>query len=541
MNVNEAATLLRNLLDRVEEVDRGYQLVGLLTEGELNAIRVALAGLGEAVKLEGEELSLAAAEPTVETLGVDRSAIDVDLPKDVRICLDFGTAMSKATLVEDSGDEERVEVLQLGEIAGQQSSDYLLLSSVYISDDGVLMFGELAVERSYQEGLDGNRQRLDNIKRRMSEDGWEERVPLEYNPTKVDVTYGDMVLGYLTYFTWTASECAKKLGYGVLQRRFALPAFRGAKRREVEARLKGTIGKAQVLADTFGSDLSEGVPLARFMAGVQELASDNGDFPLVGEGLMEPAGVAGSMLSWRERQQSLVLIVDIGAGTSDLGLYRLFADPPGDGQFLEVEGSTRTLTQAGNYLDRILMEYLLKKGGVAGDDHRTRNRLNLRIRDYKETLFEERSVTVSVGALETGVEYDEFVGLSQVQQFTASIRSAMAHILESVDESWLDWVQAPGRALAVLMTGGCASLPVLRDLVGDEMDVGDRRVRTAMALSRPMWLDELALPAEVEYSRVAVALGGARRRMMDERVAKLTAGRPSPLSSLPSTAYRRQT
>lgn len=320
----------------------------------------------------------------------------------------------------------------------------------------------------------------------------------------------------------------KRLGYGVLQRRFALPAFSGAKRREVETRLKNAIGKAQVLADTFGSDLSKGIPLARFMAGVQELASDDGDFPFVGEGLTEPAGVAGSMLSWREKQQSLVLIVDIGAGTSDLGLYRLFADPPGKGEFLEVEGSTRTLTQAGNYLDRILMEYVLKKGGVAGDDHRTRNRLNLQIRDYKETLFEEGSVTVPVGESEASVEYEDFVGLAQVQQFTASIRDTIADILESVDESWLDWVQAPGRTLAVLMTGGCASLPMLRDLVGDKVDVEGRQVRTAMALPRPMWLDELALPAEVEYSRIAVALGGARRRMMDERVAKLTAGRSSP-------------
>ena len=283
-----------------------------------------------------------------------------------------------------------------------------------------------------------------------------------------------------------------------------------------------------MLADTFGSDLSKGIPLARFMAGVQELASDDGDFPFVGEGLTEPAGVAGSMLSWREKQQSLVLIVDIGAGTSDLGLYRLFADPPGKGEFLEVEGSTRTLTQAGNYLDRILMEYVLKKGGVAGDDHRTRNRLNLQIRDYKETLFEEGSVTVPVGESEASVEYEDFVGLAQVQQFTASIRDTIADILESVDESWLDWVQAPGRTLAVLMTGGCASLPMLRDLVGDKVDVEGRQVRTAMALPRPMWLDELALPAEVEYSRIAVALGGARRRMMDERVAKLTAGRSSP-------------
>lgn len=231
------------------------------------------------------------------------------------------------------------------------------------------------------------------------------------------------------------------------------------------------------------------------------------------------------MLSWRTTQQSLVLIVDIGAGTSDLGLYRLFADPPQRGQFLEVEGSTRTLTQAGNYLDRVLMEYLLKKAGVdASDAKGVRNRLNLRIRDYKETLFAEGFVSVILGELETSVDYREFVGLPQVEQFLMSITREMVDILESVDESWLEWVQAhPARVLAVLFTGGCAGLPMLQGFVANELVVNGREVKVAPALSTPRWLDDLSLPPDLEFSRVAVALGGARRRMMDERVAKLTA------------------
>lgn len=192
------------------------------------------------------------------------------------------------------------------------------------------------------------------------------------------------------------------------------------------------------------------------------------------------------------------------------------------------------LTQAGNYLDRVLLEYLLKKGGVEGDGAHigaVRNRLSLRIRDYKETLFAERFVSVFFDEMEPSVEveYDEFIRLPQVKQFVASIREAMDDLLKLADESWLEWVRDdPRRTLVVLLTGGCASLPMLQDLVGREITVNGRGVRTAPALPEPMWLDDLSLPGDVDYRRVAVALGGARRHLMDERVAKLTADRAGP-------------
>lgn len=306
MNLNEAKVLIKNLLGRIEDTDGGYRLVGRLTNAELQAIEFGLKALEGQIERDvevGEPPAAVARFPELGTTDLDRTAVDADLRADIRMCLDFGTAMSKATLVEDEyeGGQERTEVLQLGVAAGQQSHDYLLLSSVYISNDGVLMFGESAVERSHQEGMGGGRRRLDNIKRRISEDGWDEKVSPEYNPTNTPVTYGDMVLAYLTYFTWTANACLRELGYGMLKRRFALPAFVGAKRREVEAMLREGIGKAQLLADTFGEDLSRGIELRRFIAGARELAEDRHDYSFVGESLTEPAGAAGSMLSWRNK------------------------------------------------------------------------------------------------------------------------------------------------------------------------------------------------------------------------------------------------
>ena len=535
MDISEARILLRNLLQRVEPDDNGFRLAGRLTKEEIKALEIALSALGVEEDIPrqkagaiADDHEIASAPPEIQ---LNRRSLDAPVPEDVRICLDFGTAMSKATLVDDSGDDERIEVLTLGAEADQNSSDYLLMSSVYISNDGILIFGESAVDLSYQESLDGSRQRLDNIKRRLSEGGWKDEVGKAYNPTTTTVTYGDMVLAYLTYLTWITNQCLRGLGYGngVLSRRFALPALSGAEERETAARLQGAIGKSQLLADTFGADLVKGVSLARFMSAVRSLDGTNFNYAFVDRHLSEPAGVAASMLSWTAKQNNLVLVVDIGAGTSDLGLYRLYVGSHGqNGQFLEVKGSTRMLTKAGNYLDRLLIEYLLKKGGI--DLHgpsamALRGRLNLRIRDYKETLFAEGSVSVLEGNLEVSIELEEFAGLEQVTQFKVSLKDAMTDILESVDDSWLGWVRKnPRRTLVVMLTGGGASLPMIQDLVGNTLFIGGRDLPVSRALPRPMWLDELSLPAEIDYSRVAVSLGGARRRTMDEMEVRVTAG-----------------
>jgi len=77
---------------------------------------------------------------------------------DVLICLDFGTAMSKAfaTVSPDIHLD-----LELGKSAG--GSGYTLPSSVFIGDDGKAYFGFEAIDQS-QDLVDSGRERLDSIK-----------------------------------------------------------------------------------------------------------------------------------------------------------------------------------------------------------------------------------------------------------------------------------------------------------------------------------------------------------------------------------------
>lgn len=436
MKLYDTNVLLRNLVRRIEiQDDGGGMLAGKLTADEVAALRVASDLVDES--LGSDESSVVRgsvgtqSKPTIvdagdsgqtesETEGerkpltqdskirLDFRALNVGVVRDdVRICLDFGTAMSKATLVmDDDRETEDIRVLPLG-IPGNQEevSETMLISSVYIDNGGIVRFGKAAIDYSMPEGADGSRGRLDNIKRRLSEEGWDEQVDGRFNPTELRVSYGDMVLAYLAFLTWTINSCVVDMGYpSNLSRRFAVPCFSGEKGREVYHKLRELVGEAQILADTFGQELRDGIDLGKLISAIEQLRRSSREYPFVLNDVVEPLGVANSMISWTRPVNSLVLVIDIGAGTSDLGLYRLKVDPESKESIgIEVEGSSRVLTEAGNYLDRLLIALIVKKSGITSEDSRwinVQSALELRIREFQRISFSGRFGFCSVGRLD---------------------------------------------------------------------------------------------------------------------------------------------
>ena len=564
MNLHVARVLLKNLLSRVEIQDDGSgTLAGRLTVDELAALRLAAEMVDgtPAAAVTAMTEGLVSAEPQTSSVllgevGPDSSdwaseeaqaagspQVELDFGalgpqerlEDARICLDFGTAMSKSTLVIDgSGTEpEQIRVLPLG-IPGNQEeiSETMLISSVYIDNDGTLRFGKSAVDHSMPEGADGSRGRLDNIKRRLSEEGWDERVDERFNPTDLSVSYGDMVLAYLSFLTWTINRCLDDFGYPHnMPRRFAVPCFAGEKRREVLNRLRDLVGEAQILADTFGSALQDGVPLREFVCATRTLRKVTREYPYVQDDVVEPLGVANSLISWTTPIDSLALVLDIGAGTSDLSLYRLNVDPEGNQSVgMEVEGSARVLTEAGNYLDRLLIALIVKKSGINSDDKswvNVHSALELRIREFKESLFQEEFVFVTLEDwIEVEIALEEFVELEAVRKFGENLRNTMVDILESVDGSWVNWIRAnPRRFLTVVLTGGGAELPMVKELAEGSISVNGANIPIRRAMRFPMWLRDVDENLEADYPRVAVSLGGGRRRLIErEGTARITGG-----------------
>lgn len=541
MKIDIARVLINNLIDRVVVDEGGRKSIsGVLTDSELEALKLACSIFTENkpasdhdsnifVKTEGSKIFDSDVEVKLNFDSLDFP----EPPKDVRVCLDFGTAMSKATLVRDNieNDEEEIIILKLG-IPGDQEevSEVMLISSVFIDNAGNLWFGKAAVDHSMIEKQNSVRQRLDNIKRWLSEEVQDEPVDRRFNPTDEVITYEDIVLAYLMFMTWNMNSCLIKLDYpSNLPRRFAMPCLTGEKKREVQYRLKQFVGEAQILADTFGNAITEGLSVSRFMTAVRDLRGSIRNYPYVAEAITEPLGVAGSIMSWKNEVNSLLMVVDIGAGTSDLSLYRLGYNSEVDKHIAyEVKDTSRVLTQAGNYLDRILIEQIIKKSGITSDDKmwvNVRSALELEIRVHKETLFNEESVLISLmngDAVE--IDLKEFLELEAVQQFGEELRSIMRNILGSIDHSWIKWIGAhPARKLVVALTGGGSELPMVQSLANEPIHINGVEIPVERSQKFPEWLRELDENLASDYPRVAVSLGGARKRLInDEGSATIT-------------------
>ena len=563
MELIEARILLKNLLNRVETLEDGRrQLSGTLTAAELTALHLALSILDGGLPVPPTQTAstplLECPQPVVEIrqrandevqesrervapFELDLSVLDLSPPPpNVRLCLDFGTAMSKATLIEDNllgehdeDDFERIEVLDLGIPGAQENvSLTMLVSSVYIDNNGLLWFGQAAVDRSVVEGQDRPRRRLDNIKRSLSEGTLEIEVTEAFNPTSIRVTYRDIVLAYMMFLTWAVRYCVEQHGFPRnLPRRFAMPCLPIAEGKDRAHELARLLGEAQVLADTFYQTLRYGIPLNDFVAAVASLRCEKRIYDFVAESVTEPLGIAGSMLSWRNDVDSLVMVVDVGAGTSDFSLFRIKVKPDGlINTSKEATNSARMITEAGNHLDNILIEIMLKKADVTlqyEDSIRIRYELELKIRDHKETLFNEGFVNILLrNEIEVEITLEEFLELKQVKKFGEALRNTMQDILDEVDPSWVTWVQVdPTRFLTVATTGGGGTLPMVKKLAEGSINVRDATISLAHARRFPAWLSDVDANLEADYPQIAVSLGGARRNLIhNEGQATITAG-----------------
>lgn len=536
MDKSIARIILSNLLERIEaDRDGKLRLEGVITDKEFSALNFLVQE-----ELEDTVTQPDSSEPfvdeakTVKAEILNLSTLDLsESNKSTRVCLDFGTAMSKATLVstENDRDLEEIHVLKLGLPGDQEQIDEMMLvSSLFIDEEGLIWFGQKAVER---EAISSNDKikRLDNIKRWLSEGNLGSTVDKIYNPTSYDLDYEHILLAYLTFFTWTVNESLKEISSDIsvpknVIRRFAMPCFPRANSLSVSKKLKRLLGESQVLADTYGDSIHEGISLESFLETTKRLRSENHDYSFIEGSITEPLGVAGSQFSWRHSYDSIMLVVDVGAGTSDFSLYRIKVELDEDDEIieertiaLEIDGSARGITEAGNHIDKILTGYILGKAGISTENPMFINiayDLDRNIRDYKETLFNTGAVLIVLyDGSSLDITLDEFLQQPAVQNFEQALYDTMVEILESVDDEFINWIRVnPSRRLVIALTGGGAALPMAQQLVSKPVLVNGSTVEVAQAKPFPQWLQDDYPDIEDHYARIAVSLGGARKNII---------------------------
>lgn len=533
-----AAALLASLLERI---DREHA-IGAVSSLERKALQLSLDALGRAPgdnvtvlrpaappapeKDQGAELTPNVPPTTKAQSSLVLESLKQEQPCNpgVMLCLDFGTAMSKAFAF--AVPNTRFE-LELGTAAGGKG--YALPSSVFVSDDGKAYFGQEAIDLS-QELVNSRRKRLDSIK------GWlslrsgggnldSESCVLDqaFNPTPFRLTEGELLRLYLAYLTDIACAALAEHRHGsapigrYVKRRFARPCWPNPEQATwADEQLRAMLAHAQILADTFSGRWRGGIPVSEFRSALDQLRNltASPDY-LIDAGLPEPVAVAAGAFDNMENQRDAFMVVDVGAGTTDFGLFivtHMREEEPV--KVFQVEPSIQGLMQAGDKVDTMLRTFIARKESVDETDASGRLNmadLNRRIRGMKEALFLSGRLDYRLADGTQGqVTLNEFLDSDVVKRFGALVEEGFRKSLEAVDESWLRFLSTDGRRLRVVLTGGSSRLPMMQTLTHGPITIrGEFVIGREQVDARPFWLQAESEALNEVYPQLAVAIGGA--------------------------------
>ena len=537
---SEALLLLKNLLARLD-ADAGTerpQFLGVVSEAERNALRLLVEG-----SIEPSPAGAGVAEPSPsfpdpvpsDQLNTNVLQYRASPEPDWMLCLDFGTAKSKAFAATD-GEPPKLEPLPIGKADEDlDESVHEVSSSIWIDDEGLLFLGSEAVKRGSRSNdrSAASRRRFDSLKQQLSllrgDDGPEQlERPLErdVDPTAT-LTRLDAVTIYLAYLTDLATTALKsRIGTRYVRRRFTLPWWSREHRRWAGELVTKCLKRAQVLADTFHGAWRAGIPVDRVKRLVRAVAAHDAqlDWMLEREsrdGVLEALAAASARL-WKDRfARELMLVVDVGAGTTDLSIFWVVQRDEEFHRAWPVEPCGTAIRQAGNNLDSLLVEAILRKANL-GEDRDLKKLVSDglwrgSVRSLKERLFETGEITETLVSHHTvTLNREEFLDLPGIKAFEALIASEIQKLLDQVHDTWE--LTSKARGVTLVLSGGGCRLPMIRSLADRSWTLGKGTVEFRLAPDVPDGVrDEFSAEVIREYPKLAVAMGGALKMRLDEK------------------------
>ena len=416
--------------------------------------------------------------------------------KDV-LCLDFGTSSIRAVYRPKQG---QAVVLDIGAATRSRSIDGASIrSEIFIDVDGkTIRFGERAYEEAL--GLRGFLFRDTSPKLWLKEI---QRLGDRLVPSCV-LTRREAIAGLIAYALFASQETG----------RWSIPSdFK-----DIDFRIAHPVWPNDI-SDDADFALREIGSLAMHMArkgdwgevGVDVLKSwttKYGDsFPVLEATVdtVEPVAAAVELLSEAENIRKICLVVDVGAGTTDVGIFQFLAPDVKSRKSNKLipTGPTNSIFCAGNAIDQTLLGLVQRKDPTAFKKNQAD--IKSRIRMLKERLFNERSlqiygVNIELHELESDKEMMDFV--ANVRE---TIRSSLAHSKNVID-SWLASRDNIEKKITIVMAGGGAELGFLRRALSSDLLVNSSKYEfNVVTVKRARAINLYG----AGYARMAVALGGA--------------------------------
>jgi molecular chaperone HscA len=451
-----------------------------------------------------------------------------DFLPDIKLGLDFGTAYSKACMVQVENGEENILDLPLGIYAGEDAMEMPVHSSLFIDVDGRLYFGPIAVEKSLDaRGKGVEISRIDSIKSFLID---ENRVTIDdsplskaFNPTDTAISKAALLTFYLGYMIYLAKEAARDrhdIDISKVKRRISLPCYEPNHREKVIKELSKLFMLGEVLGGSFRDEWEQGFRIEDVMYLYNWMREHiKKKSPYIECFLEEPLAVASSRIGLNGKALGNVcIIVDVGAGTTDFTMFEIFANAKTKlTNAKQIKGSEYGIPVAGDKLDSLLLAHILEDANITRSNENYRETLvslRLDIRDYKERLFRTNKLTYSLPNSVTGqISLSNFMQDQSIRDFTKELQNAFIHVLSSIHKSWIKTKikqKNMNGKLPVILTGGGANLPMIRNLAKGIINIDGYPVDLFLSPSIPSWIEDEYEGEIIDlYPQLAVSLGSA--------------------------------
>lgn len=438
-----------------------------------------------------------------------------------RICIDFGTALSKASVCLDPTLplEVGVKPLPIGAIA--RAEHPLLTPSVLYVDNGRLYFGPSALEHA-RRGVDSARDPLLSFKTVLGATNVDEALAQLLRPS-MDPTgtfkQRDALVLYLAYLDRLIREAidlAPNIPGAIVnaRRRYTSPVWRPGS--GADKTFERIFNEAAAVAERLGDLLisSEGVSIAQSRDALDRAAANPGHGRLE-TGIFEPHAAAATALAFTNEPTRFVLVFDMGAGTVDMAAFEFDerSDPPA---LSEIKEARQCSALAGDEIDRILVElYVRKRGGEKSreDELKLLRTAILSARELKRELFATGRCSLKTGWMATTIRANELMEDQNFRTYLTALRQTIAASLARVSERA---EAANAEVVDVVLAGGGSQLPFMIDLVRSAGALRPSRVGLRVGPLSPVNPLYTGIDPALRdvFPQIAMSVGGALVEMM---------------------------
>lgn len=408
------------------------------------------------------------------------------------LCIDFGTSSIRAVRRLPSG---KLKTLDIGRVTKSKLDDASIRSEIHVDEHRrYVRFGERAVIARNESGTPSLYDSSPKLWLKEPNRLGEAAAP------GLGVTREQLLAGLLAYAIRAAAD-ADEIGESTLKSidiRIAHPVWPVPVTDAANAALARICAQAQQMA--FQREWGT-VTVTSLLEHAQVRSTSR----LAQIDVLEPVAAAAELLPSEENLVRMCAVVDVGAGTTDIGLF-LSLVPDGTSKVhskLYRTGQPVSVFKAGNVVDEILLKLLQtstkKPNAIALADVRAR------IRGIKETLFRDGFIQ----ELGCDIHLNDLQSHPEAKAMAAEIREEMLRLVKDNAKVIANWMDKPFHSMSrldVVMAGGGAGIDFLLRAINQPIQIEWRTLHV-----------KLTIPGDragvntfgASRGRMAVALGGA--------------------------------